>query len=211
MALFAISVLAFLLLMTIPCLAQEQESVGLGAVAGTKSSERVPGQLVVTEKDRYIRQAYTDVFAILSEDNTCSCFYGGPRAATAVLNNLIKGITRRELPQEISLRMTGNTQQLRDPDTGVIYRLFENEIVNSRGSFYQHPIDHWQRLPHDIGSFAAGSRPARALILLHELGHMIKASNGAWLIADDADDGWQSRENTRRVQNACFQRLKVLR
>jgi hypothetical protein len=88
---------------------------------------------------------------------------------TTVLNELFKGVKRRNLPQEVSLEMSGSTQRFRDVDAGVTYRLFENAIVNTRGSFYQHPIDHWQRLPHEIGSFTSGSRSARALILLHEL------------------------------------------
>ena len=209
MVLRTISILSFLLLLTIPSQSQE-EARKVVPVAGDRalSSDNSPKQLVFT--DKYLRQAYTDTFAMLSEENPCSSFYGGPRAATTVLNEFIRVVKRRELPQEISLEMRGSARQLRDAETGVIYRLFENAIVNTRGSFYQHPIDHLQRLPHEIGSFASGSRSARALILLHELGHMIKANNGAWLIPDDGDDWWQSIENTRRVQKVCLQNLRAL-
>jgi len=209
MVLREISVLSFLLLLTTTCQSQEEaRNVVPVAVEEALDSNEAPNQLVST--DKYLRQAYTDVFAILSEKNTCSAFYGGARAATTVLIELIRVVKRRDLPQEISLEMSGNTHQFRDVDAGVTYRLFENAVVNTRGSFYQHPIDHWQRLPHEIGSFTSGSRSARALILLHELGHMIKASNGAWLIADDGHDAWQSRQNTRRIQKVCLQDLRVL-
>jgi len=210
MVLRTISVLSFLLLLTITCQSQEvARRVVPVTVNEELGSNNVPNQLVFT--DKYLRQAYTDAFAMLSEENACSSFYGGPRVAANVLNEFIKAVKRGHLPAEVSLEMAGPVRHFRDPGTGVLYRLFENAIVNVDGSFYKHPIDHWQRLPHEIGSFPSGSRSARALILLHELAHLIPDSNGAWLIADDGHDGWQSRENTWRVQKVCLRTLKTLR
>jgi hypothetical protein len=65
--------------------------------------------------------------------------------------------------------------------------------------------------PSDVGNFSAGSRPARALILLHELGHLIQNENGAWLLPDDGYNGVQSKENTLRVQQECRVQLEALK
>jgi hypothetical protein len=84
-------------------------------------------------------------------------------------------------------------------------------MVNSNGSFYQRRSDPLRKYPSDVGNFPAGSRPARALILLHELGHLMEGGNGTWLLPDDAHDGPQSRANTLRVQQACRVELEKLR
>jgi len=55
-----------------------------------------------------------------------------------------------------------------------------------------------------------GRRAARALILLHELGHLIQDENGDWLIPDDGFDGRQSKANTLRVQQMCRKELDGL-
>jgi hypothetical protein len=68
-----------------------------------------------------------------------------------------------------------------------------------------------RRFPSDVGSFAPGSRPARALILLHELGHLIQGDDGDWLIPDDGRDGWQSKANTLRVEQVCRAQLETLK
>ena len=210
MVLRTISGLSFLLLLTITCQSQEAaRKVIPVAVDEALGSNNVPNQLVF--RDKYLRQAYTDAFAMLSEENACSSFYGGPRVAPKVLNEFIKAVKPGPLPPDVSLEMAGHVRYIRNSGTGVLYRLFENAILNVDGSFYRHPIDHWQRLPHEIGSFPSGSRSARALILLHELAHLIPDSNGAWLIADDGHDGWQSKENTWRVQKVCLRTLRTLR
>lgn len=62
-----------------------------------------------------------------------------------------------------------------------------------------------------IGHFTPGSRQARALILLHELGHLIQDGNGAWLIPDDGHNERQSKANTLRVQQVCHAQLETLK
>jgi hypothetical protein len=165
---------------------------------------------VVIEKDWSIRQAYFDVFKILNNQNTCSDFYRGPRTATTVLNGFVIRVKSRSLLREVSFEMAGSPRIIHDPATGVSYRLFEKTTVNSNGSFYQRRADPLRKFPSDVGNFAPGSRAARALILLHELGHLIQDDNGEWLIPDDGFDGRQSKENTFRVLQACRKELNAL-
>jgi hypothetical protein len=165
---------------------------------------------VVIEKDWSITQAYIDVFKILSNQNTCSDFYRGPRTATTVLNGFVIRVKSQLLMREVSFQMAGSPRIIHDPATGASYRLFDKTMVNVNGSFYQRRADPMRKFPSDVGNFAPGSRAARALILLHELGHLIQNDNGDWLIPDDGFDGRQSKENTFRVQQACRKELNKL-
>jgi len=173
-------------------------------------SEDPPRPLVVTKKDWNITQAYIDVFKILSDQNTCSDFYRGPRTATTVLNGFVRRVKSQSLLRDVSFEMEGSPRIIRDPATGASYRLFEKTMVNINGSFYQRRADPMRKFPSDVGNFAPGSRAARALILLHELGHLIQDENGEWLIPDDGFDGRQSKENTLRVQQMCRKELNKL-
>jgi len=171
--------------------------------------EEPPHPLLV-KKDWNITQAYIDVFKILSDQNTCSDFYRGPRTATTVLNGFVRRVKSQSLLRDVSFEMVGSPRIIRDPATGASYRLFEKTMVNINGSFYRRREDPMRKFPSDVGNFAPGSRAARALILLHELGHLIQDENGEWLIPDDGFDGTQSKENTMRVQQACRQELNKL-
>jgi hypothetical protein len=173
-------------------------------------SEEPPRPLVVNKKDWDITQAYTDVFKILSNQNNCSDFYRGPRTATTVLNGFVKRVKSRSLRREVSFQMAGTPRLIRDPGTGASYRLFEKTMVNTNGSFYQRRADPLRKFPSDVGNFAPGSRGARALILLHELGHLIQGEDGDWLLPDDGFDGTQSKANTLRVQQVCRKELNSL-
>ena len=174
-------------------------------------SEEMPRPLVLVKKDWSLKQAYTDVFNILSHQNPCSSFYGGSRAATTVLNDFVVLVQAEPMLREVTFQMVGTPRLLRDPATGASYRLFDKTLVNSNGSFYQRRVELMREYPSDIGSFTPGSRQARALILLHELGHLIQDENGAWLIPDDGHNGRQSKANTLRVQQACRMQLETLR
>ena len=171
----------------------------------------LPARIVLIKKDYNITQAYSDAFKILSEQNTCSSFFGGPRPATVVLNDLVALVNTRTLSPEISFQMAGRAHMFREPSTGRFYRIFEKVAVNITGSFYQRRLDVMRRYPSDVGNFAPGTRQARALILLHELGHLIQGENGAWLIPDDGYDGPQSNANSLRVRQVCRAQLAALR
>lgn len=174
-------------------------------------SEDQPRRLVVVKKDWSLTSAYSDVFKILSDQNPCSDFYGGSRAATTVLNQFFVLVTPQQMNREVTFQMVGTPRLLRDPATGASYRLFDRTLVNTNGSFYQRRVEIMREYPSDIGNFVPGSRKARALILLHELGHLIKDENGDWLIPDDGHNGPQSKANTLRVQQACRVQLETLK
>jgi hypothetical protein len=174
-------------------------------------SEDRPHPVALRNRDWDLSQAYSDVFNILSGENPCSSFYGGPRPATTVLNRFVRLVKSQPLVREVSFQMEGTPRLIRDPATGASYRLFERIMVNTNGSFYQRRADSMHKFPSNIGTFSPGSRPARALILLHELGHLMQGENGDWLIPDDGLDGPQSQANTFRVQQACRRQLDTLK
>ena len=174
-------------------------------------SEDQPRRLVVVKKDWSLTSAYSDVFKILSDQNPCSEFYGGSRAATTVLNEFFVLVTPQQMNREVTFQMVGTPRLIRDRTTGASYRLFDRTLVNTNGSFYQRRLEMMREYPSDIGNFAPGSRQARALILLHELGHLIQDANGDWLLPDDGHNGPQSKANTLRVQQACRVQLETLK
>ena len=196
MSLWTSSVLSLLLLQTVQYPAPSEEQ---------------PRRVVLVKKDWSLAQAYSDVFKILSDQNPCSSFYGGPRAATTVLNDFVVLVQSQPMQREVTFQMVGTPRLLRDPATGASYRLFDRTLVNTNGSFYQRRVELMREYPSDVGDFAPGSRQARALILLHELGHLIQNENGDWLIPDDGHNGPQSTANTLRVQQACRVQLETLR
>ena len=209
MSLWTSTVICVLLLQGVQAQAQQANPEN-NRVAIDEVAVPIGEPLVVTRKDWNITQAYIDVFKILSNQNTCSDFYRGPRTATRVLNGLVTEIKSRSLIREVSFEMTGSPRIIHDPTTGTSYRLFERTMVNINGSFYQRRTDPMRKFPSDVGNFAPGSRAARALILLHELGHLIEGENGEWLIPDDGYDGKQSKANTFRVQQMCRKELNAL-
>ena len=198
MSLWISSVLIVFLLQTIQVVAQQ--------VNGSAQ----PPQLVIQKRDWNLNQAYADVYKILSNQTTCSSFYGGPRA-TSVLNSFIGSVKSEPLTREVAFRMAGRQRLIREQATGASYRLFESVTVNIDGSFYRRRDSTLSKFPSDVGSFNAGSRPARALILLHELGHLIQDDNGDWLLPDDDHNGVQSKANTFRVEQECRVQLKALK
>jgi hypothetical protein len=177
----------------------------------TVPSEDQPRPLILKKRDWDLTRAYFDVFNILSNENPCSHFYGGPRSATTVLNGFVSLVRSQPLTREVSFQMAGTQRLVRSVATGASYRLFERTTVNTNGSFYQRRVDSLRKFPADVGDFAPGSRKARALILLHELGHLIQGEDGDWLIPDDGYDGPQSNANTLRVQQACRRQLDTLK
>jgi len=209
MSLWTSTIICVLLLPSVQAQAQQaNDAVPIDEVAAP--AEESPRPLVFTKKDWDITQAYADVFRILSSQNMCSNFYGGPRAATTVLNGFVTRVKSQRLLPEVSFQMAGRLRVIRDPATGTFYRLFERTMVNTNGSFYQRRIDPMRKFPSDVGDFSPGSRAARALILLHELGHLIQGDDGDWLIPDDGFNGEQSKANTLRVQQACRRELDTL-
>lgn len=212
MSLWTSSLISLLLLQSANVQAQQanEEEQPVLEIEANASSAELPNQLLIKQRNWELSQAYADVFRILSRPNTCSRFYGGPRAATTVLNDFMPLVRSRRLVSEVSFQMSGRPRVIYNPVVRATYRLFDDVMVNSDGSFYKRRLEFMRRFPADVGSFQPGTRPARALILLHELGHLIQGENGTWLIPDDGRDGAQSDQNTKRVQQACRAELEVL-
>lgn len=219
MSFWTSSVIVLLLLHAVPSHAQQaqvqqanitSEPVLIADAAGTPDANPLR-PLAFEKKDWDLTQAYFDVFSILSNENPCSSFYGGPRAATTVFNRFAELVKPAQLLREVSFKMTGRPRLILDAPTGTSYRLFDISVVNADGAFYQRRSDLMRKFPPDVGAFRPGTRQARALILLHEFGHLIQGEEGEWLLPDDGNDDRRSRANTRFVQAVCRAQLETLK
>ena len=165
--------------------------------------------LPVVAKLNEVQKAYVDAYSILSQDNSCSEFFGG-RAAITVLNQLIQQLQTASLDKEIGMRMRGRARMFVDADTGLSYRLFKAAEVNLNGAFYQgNGLPNRPRIPR-VGNFEPNTREARATVLLHELGHLIEKPERGWLLPDDGDDPSLSSDNTGRILQVCRQQIREL-
>jgi hypothetical protein len=156
-----------------------------------------------------VGDSYEDVFRALKDDNLCSRFFGGPRVAVTVFNELARRLQRETLgAANVGLLMSGSHTSYHDGRSGASYRLFPRATINSDGPFDVVPPPSGARL--QVGSFPAASRPAKALMLLHELGHLIRGPDG-WLLPNDGGDASLSDRNTRTVESRCLGQLLALR
>ena len=160
-------------------------------------------------KPTLVEKAYLDAYTILKEDNSCSRFYSGPSAISA-LNQLVRNLTPTYFNRAIALRMRGTTISVQDNRTGRYYRLFEKAEVNLNGAFYKG--NSWVSGPRTppIGYFQPNTREARVTILLHELGHLLTKPDKDWVLPDDGADPEISRQNTNRVIDACRDQIEAL-
>jgi hypothetical protein len=155
--------------------------------------------------------SYADAFRVLREDSSCSRFYGGPRLALTVLNSLALQLRRRSLgPGPVGVSMSGDYTVYRDGAAGGTYRLFEEAFINADGPFLLRvSMPHAPRM--QIGRFPAETRQAKVLLLLHEMGHLVRAPVGdGWLLPDDGGDSRLSERNTQAVESQCLKQLLVL-
>ena len=89
---------------------------------------------------------------------------------------------------DIGMRMTGPAINIQDARTKKNYRIFAKVSLNSTGSFYRSKASLWEPTVQRVGTFEPNTKEARVLILLHELGHVTKGSDGQWLLPDDGKD-----------------------
>jgi hypothetical protein len=151
---------------------------------------------------------YKDVYRALKDDNPCSLFFGGPRVAVTVLNEFARRLSTRTLgAQDVALVMSGDYTMYHDMTSGASYRLFDKAVVNRDGPFVAVPKPSGARF--HVGRFPAWSREAKALMLLHEMGHLIKGPSG-WLLPNDGGDAALSDRNTRTVESRCLKQLLAL-
>jgi hypothetical protein len=171
----------------------------------------VPAPLARLAGDALYKQAYEDVYGILSADNECSRFYGGAAAAAYVFNQLAAQFKPARIGgSRMAGRMSGETTNVTHAPSGLSFRLFEKAVLNTAGAFYSRQAGlSGPNVPH-VGGFAPDTRGARALILLHELGHVVKGKDGGWLLADDGKEPSTSERNTEVVEEHCGAQLKAL-
>ena len=157
-----------------------------------------------------LERTYLDVYSMLERDNQCGIFFGG-NGARQVLSELVVRLREQTIPDaRIGVRMSGTFTNLREPESGFYYRLFEKADLNSLGAFYRSKTFPSQpHVPH-MGSFSPNTREARVLILLHELAHLIKGPQGTWLIPDDGANAQVSRLNTLTIETKCGQQIRAL-
>ena len=185
-----------------PMLAMRREETR----TGTAAAELLP--LPDLNKLNVLQKAYIDVFTILSNENSCSDFFGGPQSIKA-LNKLVQQLRSSWLNQRIGIRMSGSTSFYEDANSSLSFRLFDRAEVNSAGPFFKSRTPLGPTIPY-VGVFLPNTREARATILLHELGHLIRNQDHRWLLDDDGDDPTKSEENTDRVLKVCRDQIDSL-
>lgn len=169
-----------------------------------------PTPLPLTSREGVDKSSYADVFRILKTDNRCSRYFGGPHAAVTVFNQFTLRLRKRSLGAgAVAIAMYGDYTNYRDTVSGASYRLFDEAAVNTQGPFTARvPQPATARLR--IGRFPVETRQAKALILLHELGHLIRGKDGKWLLPEDGGDAELSERNTGTVQGQCLGELLAL-
>ncbi|PYS51170.1 MAG: hypothetical protein DMF68_05230 [Acidobacteria bacterium] len=161
-------------------------------------------------KDREFITAYRDGFTILSADNNCSRFYGGTVDPLKVFNQMLAKFSKSYIDAKTGIKMTGGYSNFLNSMNGFSYRLFAKGIINQWGAFYKEKRFTSEAFVPGVGSFSANTRKARVLMLLHELAHLIRGTNGRWLIPDDGFDYEQSRRNTDTVEKQCGEYIQKL-
>lgn len=164
---------------------------------------------LITE-DKVVGSAYYDTLSILSTNNECSDFFGGPSAAVDIFNGFIAKVRKTYLSSSIGIRMSGDPTLVFNLKTKSKYRLFKNVLINVNGPFYGRKFSVAQPSRSGIGTFKPNTKEARVLMFLHELGHIVKGQSGNWLLPDDGTDDVQSRENTKKIEDVCGNQIKSL-
>lgn len=181
------------------------------AEAAALTPRAVPTPLKRLAGDPVFREAYADVYRILSAENECSRFYGGPARAAMVFNKLAEQLRSARLPDaRTGSRMSGGDISVTHAPTGQTFRLFEQAVINSEGAFYRRQLSSASNPVPNVGRFGPATREARALILLHELGHLLRDADGEWVLKDDGHNEAESARNTERVEDQCGAQIRAL-
>lgn len=161
------------------------------------------------ERASLVEEAYGDALRVIADDEECSDFFGGRAQAAHVLGRLVGRLRDESFGEaSVGIRMTGAYSTVYDMRSGARYRLFEQAGVNRRGPFFREA--NGSRAFNDCGSFAANTREARAVMLLHELGHLMRGADGRWLLPNDGRDSEIVARNTARVEKSCGRGIRAL-
>ncbi len=182
---------------------------------GRRVPERYPNALIpepsaLVRKDEALTSAYYDTMNILGGNNQCSMFFGGSEASIHVFSNFMDGIRKDFLPSSVGLKMSGDYINVLNAETKLKYRIFEKASLNSGGPFYRRRTSATGMTISGVGSFPPNSREARVLMLLHELGHLMKGADQKWLLPDDGNNMADSLKNTRKIESVCGYEIRSL-
>lgn len=162
-------------------------------------------------EDRVLGSAYYDTLSILSTTNRCSDFFGGPAAAVDVFNKLIGKVEKDRFSEHVAMRMSGPVTNLLNNISKLRYRIFDKVSINTKGPFYRTRFSDWYPLKPRIGTFEPNTKEVRVLILLHELGHLLRGDDGNWLLPNDGDNEDLSKMNSEKIKDVCGDQIKGLR
>lgn len=183
------------------------ESAGADAMPDPETLFQPTALLI---KDQEFLTAYRDGFTILSADNDCSRFFGDTAGRLTVFSQMLAKFRKGYLEFKTGILMSGDYTNYHDVPSGLRYRLFEKETVNVLGPFYNQKRFGSEPTIPQVGQFPPNTRGARVLMLLHELAHLIKGTDGRWLIPDDGSDHYQSHRNTELIEKRCGEEIRKL-
>jgi hypothetical protein len=161
-------------------------------------------------EDKVLASAYYDTVSILSASNRCSDFFGGPAASVDIFNQMLGRMQKGYVSPAVGMKMSGDTVNVFNTTTRKAYRLFDKVTLNANGPFYRKRLSRAEPAAPRLGSFEPNTREARVLIFLHELGHVVRGSDGNWLLPNDGNDADLSRRNSSRIENICWDELTGL-
>lgn len=172
-------------------------------------------------KQDKINRAVADARAILQRGGRCASFFqDGYSDINGVLNALdslggqLTPSTLSSSENDVGIKQWGTTSTIMYAPNGTNYRLFEHAVVNNNGPFFSAFYPGTSTVRPRIGStsaYNAGSRKAQALMILHELAHLIQmAGGGGYLIPGDGDDANQSRTNTNTIDAQCHDDIEAV-
>jgi hypothetical protein len=172
-----------------------------GKSENIESRERGAKTDLVLEDDIFSAASY-DVVKILNSANRCSDFFGGPTTVD-IFDRMVAQTQKNYVSADIGIRMSGKTETVIDWQTNREFRLFEKVSVNGNGPFYRGKRLNFAPSVPGVGSYEPATREARALMLLHELGHLVTADDGKWLLPNDGGDEDLSRRNSSKIEEIC--------
>lgn len=152
--------------------------------------------------------AYLDVFTILNYDNPCSRFYGGRLAITA-LNEFVRRLKPTYMDRRYAVRMSGPITTFQSHMTGFTFRQFDKAELNLGGAFFKGRSSS-ERSTKIVSDFQPNTRETRIVVLLHELGHLVKDDENKWILSDDGGDAALSVQNSQRVLSVCRKEIAAV-
>lgn len=194
-----------------PALLDRHDFAGDGVKPAEPPRSVLPAPPVLISKDEVLQSVYYNTLAILSTRNRCSDYFGGPAQSMEVFSQLMGQVRKEYLHPTIAMRMRGTITNAEDARTNARYRLFDKVSINANGAFYRRKNFRSEQSVPGVGSFGANTREVRVLILLHELGHLMRGQDGDWLLPNDGGNEELSRNNSRKIEAVCGDQIRSLR